>query len=72
MKSLLTRDNSRLKLEVLARSSEISPSLVSKTLLNSEDGRRKYQCRNGRLAYREHEHEHEHKRMSGRGIPMTK
>lgn len=39
MKSLFTRDSSRLKLEVLVRSSEISPSLVRRILLNSDDGR---------------------------------
>lgn len=38
MKSLLTRDNSRLKLEVLVRSSEISPSLVRIILSSSDDG----------------------------------
>lgn len=46
MKSLLTRDNSRLKLEVLVRSSEISPSLVRRILANSDDkeGAQRQEC----------------------------
>lgn len=61
MKSLRTRDNSRLKLEVLAISSEISPSLERRILLDSDDGRTKeggcseVECRNiGDLQYHEY------------------